>query len=377
MVAPRVELYGGLAPWTERAGGGEVVSDALLRSLFELGWKVRGVFLAPDPTSPPDRGYPVTVRRLRRRPVENAWTLARMALDAPPPRETVVQLSCPEAFLAARRLRGRAPLVGTVHHFDPPALPSVFTLRGVATLRRKQRHFMDRALLHACGRVVAVSRSSASCLAERGYVEDASKITVVPNGVEQAWFEVQPSPGAPGPATALFVGRLDHQKGVDVLLEALARVPELALDVAGDGPRMDDYRILAQGLGLADRVTFHGRLAHEAIRGLMARARLFVLPSRAESFGLAALEAMAAGLPVVVSGAGGLPELVGKEGESGLVVPPESPEGLAVALRRLANDPDGRAGMGRMARASALKLRWDRVARRYAEVYLEMLEPTL
>ena len=123
---------------------------------------------------------------------------------------------------------------------------------------------------------------------------------------------------------ALYVGRLAAEKGVDVAVEACrrARVP---LVVAGDGP-------LASGLGGARLV---GRVGDAELARLRAQASLAVVPSRSgETFGLAAAEAMAAGLPVVASRVGALPELVGEEG----LVLPGDPAALAAAIARLRGD---------------------------------------
>jgi glycosyltransferase involved in cell wall biosynthesis len=96
---------------------------------------------------------------------------------------------------------------------------------------------------------------------------------------------------------------------------------------------------------------------------------LFVNPSRAESFGVAALEAAASGLPVVASRVGGLPEIVA-EGETGLLVPPEDPAALAEALSGLIRSPERRRELGQAARARAVeRYDWQRCARAMERLY--------
>src|SRR5207245_5777728 len=138
-----------------------------------------------------------------------------------------------------------------------------------------------------------------------------------------------------------LLGRL---KGVDVLLRAAATLPGLLVEVAGDGPERP-------GLEAIDpSATFLGW--QPRLDDLLARWDVFALPSREEAFGIAALEAMAAGRPVVATRVGGLPELI-EDGLTGLLVPPDDPAALAAALARLAADPALRARMGQAARERA------------------------
>jgi glycosyltransferase involved in cell wall biosynthesis len=141
-----------------------------------------------------------------------------------------------------------------------------------------------------------------------------------------------------------YAGRLVRLKGVDVLLRAAATLPELRVEVAGDGPERPRLETIDP------RATFLGW--QPRLDDLLVRWDLFALPSREEAFGIAALEAMAAGLPVVASRVGGLPELI-DDGLTGLLVPPEDPPALAAALAGLAADPALRARMGQAARERA------------------------
>jgi glycosyltransferase involved in cell wall biosynthesis len=167
-------------------------------------------------------------------------------------------------------------------------------------------------------------------------------------------------PWAPpsGSAYALVVSRLAPEKGVDVAIAAcgLARLP---LVVAGDGPE----RAALQGLAGDGDVRFVGRVDDTELRRLRAGARLALVPSRSsETFGLAAAEAMAAGLPVAASRSGALPELVE---ESGLAAPGDA-EALAAAIARVSADPS--AGPRARTRARAL-CSPQAVARGLADIY--------
>jgi glycosyltransferase involved in cell wall biosynthesis len=163
---------------------------------------------------------------------------------------------------------------------------------------------------------------------------------------------------APSGDYALVVSRLSPEKGVDVAIEA-CRMAGIPLVVAGEGPRRESLRAQA---GAAD-VRFVGRVDDARLAALRAGAALALAPSRsAETFGVAAAEAMAAGLPVAASRVGALPELVGEEG----LAPPGDARALADAIARLRFDP--RAGERALARVRA-RCTPGIVAERLAAVY--------
>lgn len=176
---------------------------------------------------------------------------------------------------------------------------------------------------------VALSEAIAAQLRAVG----ARRVVVIPGAIEPV---AAVSPAADGP-TVLAVGALVAHKGHDVLAEAARRLPGVDIGVAGEGPlRPPGLRLLGQ---------------REDIPALLAAARVFVMPSRSEGQGLAALEALSAGVPVVASAVGGLVEVVG---EHGILVEPGDPvalaDGLARALR--GEHPDLAAGRAWAARST-------------------------
>jgi glycosyltransferase involved in cell wall biosynthesis len=166
------------------------------------------------------------------------------------------------------------------------------------------------------------------------------------------------------------IGRLDRQKGFDVLLRALAELPGTGLVLVGDGPERDPLQRLAGELDLAGRVEFQGW--HEDARRQLTGFDVFVLPSRFEGFPLAIIEAMLARLPVVATPVGSVPESV-LDGVTGRLVAPEDPGALALALRQLLADAGLRERMGAAGREHALNFTLGPMARAYEALYEEVL----
>ncbi|NOK18545.1 glycosyltransferase family 4 protein [Corallococcus carmarthensis] len=179
---------------------------------------------------------------------------------------------------------------------------------------------------------------------------------VVAHGFERERMHVIPLyaqvPPAPRPPVAresdllLFAGQLTAGKGLDVLLQALARTTRpCRLAVVGKGRQEAESRAMVDGLGLSGRVSFLGSMAPEALSSLYRRAACVVFPSRApETFGLVGVEAMAHGTPVIASRVGGVGEWL--TDETGLGVRPNDPLELAAAIDWMMAGPDPRGRLG-------------------------------
>jgi phosphatidylinositol alpha-mannosyltransferase len=202
---------------------------------------------------------------------------------------------------------------------------------------------------------------------------------VVPNGID---LDEAGSPEGSGPAwwpvegpVVLALGRVEHKKGFDLLLRAFARLvsekaipPTARLVVGGDGSALGGLRSLASGLGVADRLVLPGRLGREEVTAAVARADVFVVPSRIEAFGIVALEAWRGGCPLVMTCHGGAQDFV-TDRVDGLVVDPEDVAALGHAIASVLADPElGR----RLAAVGSRRVRdfaWDRVAGQYEALY--------
>jgi glycosyltransferase involved in cell wall biosynthesis len=164
--------------------------------------------------------------------------------------------------------------------------------------------------------------------------------------------------GLEGHPVAGVVGRLRHEKGQDILLEAMAqvaaRVPEARLLVVGDGPDRDALQAQARRLGLESSVVWAGQAAPEEVHAYYGAMDVLVVPSRFEGFGLVAVEGLAAGLPVVASGVEGLREIVeGLPGEE--LVPAGDAGALEKAIVDCLQCPKARAEFKPQARAEVTR----------------------
>jgi glycosyltransferase involved in cell wall biosynthesis len=217
----------------------------------------------------------------------------------------------------------------------------------------------ERATLHAATAVVATSPWAARRLAAvHGIAPD--QIHVVPPGVAPAPLAVADEAGS----RLLCVGSITPTKGQDLLVEALALLPDRDWGCLLVGPvtRAPEHvalvRNLVQRRGLSDRVALTGPLTGAALDAAYSAADLLVLPSRAESYGMVVTEALARGVPVLAAGVDGVPETLGLAPGGtvpGLLVPPADVAALAAALHRWLDDP----GLRRAARAAARKRRAD------------------
>lgn len=215
------------------------------------------------------------------------------------------------------------------------------------------RRLLARAALKRAAAVVVPSRAHVALSPE--LVGHESKVEVIPFGVDiERWVTV-PVPPAGGPPKAIFIGRLVRYKGVDILLRALERVPDLRLDIVGSGPESSRLKTLARALAITDRIRWFGEYPDEDLPRRMAEADFLVLPSVTveEMFGLVVIEAMAASRPVITTALPSGVREVNVAGDTGLEVPLRDVDALARALDMLAHDSELRARMGENGRLRA------------------------
>jgi phosphatidylinositol alpha-1,6-mannosyltransferase len=260
-----------------------------------------------------------------------------------------------------------------------------------------RRLLTHRALRRMDG-IVCVSRHTLEVLARLGAA--AGRLTVIPNGADPQRFgpldesertairrRLVPSAGQGGPLPGpvlLTVGHVSRRKAQDVVIRALpevaARFPGVTYLVAGLPSRRDEYRRLAETLGVEGHVRFLGRVDGGELPRLYAACDLFVLVSRTdrgdfEGYGIAAVEAALSGRPTVATVGSGLAEAV-LDGETGLLVPPEDPPATAAAILRLLDDPALAARLGRRALDRARgEQTWPRRIEEYDRFLREVIGP--
>ena len=351
-----------LSPHYGTLGGVRIIVDAIARAALADGHAV-GFVVDGDVDAAPAPGavvplYPfparaVVIRRLRRFTKRFPGTAVRLVRAVRAFAPDVVSVHCVRRFAPYAALVRRTTGVPQVLSLQEAALPP-----DVPENRR-----LFRLLVRAADVVAACSRESAEYARSVG---GAADVRIVPNGYEPAEFG--PGPALDNPRPYVYgVGRLETQKGFDVLVQALARLARRDVDVvlAGDGSARASLEALVRRDGVADRVRFLGATDRPTTVAGYRGAAVVACPSRFEGLPLVCLEAFAAGKPVVATSVNGIPEVV-RDGETGLLVPPDDPAALAAALDRVLAAPAESAAMA--ARGRALVERehaWPVVTRQY------------
>lgn len=245
--------------------------------------------------------------------------------------------------------------------------------------------WLERHALREASGISACNREAARIAEAKGF---GGRARVIPLGIDgsrftpsDAWAAPAAKPGSsaaeasgsPEPIVVGFLGRLVAEKGVLVLLDAVAADRRLRLRLGGAGPLAAELAERAARLGIADRVELVGAVAPDDVVDFYRSIDVLAVPSIAtpswtEQFGRVAAEAMACGVPVVSSDAGALPDVVGG---AGLVVPAGDAGALATALAEAAGPR--RAELREAGIARAAQYEWDAVARDYLELYRSVL----
>lgn len=220
---------------------------------------------------------------------------------------------------------------------------------------------------------VCVSRNACDVAANQGIPEDRLRLVYNAISVERFKSAIRSQSHSldENQKSLVAIARLSPEKGLSTLLKAVALIhkslPDLRLEVAGEGPCHAELLREANHLGIYEKVQFLGQVSDP--ENVLSRGRVFVLPSNSEGVSLTLLEAMAAGVPVVATDVGGTPEVL-ENGKSGLLVPPQNPEELANAIKRLWLDDDLRFRLS-LAADQRVSEQFDisRMTREYNELY--------
>jgi glycosyltransferase involved in cell wall biosynthesis len=263
--------------------------------------------------------------------------------------------------LAAKAAKVTAPLVTTEH----------------STHNRRRRRIyrpMDRWVYAQYRCIACISDAAAGALVQ-WLPEVTGKVRTCPNGVDVESFGNLPAASKyellslqESCPVLLSVGRMAHPKDHETVIRALSLIREAHLVLVGVGPMPKEYQKLAQNLGLAQRVHFLGRRAD--VPQLMKAADIYVQSSRWEGFGIAALEAMASGVPVVATRVPGLAELVG---DAGLLFESGDHYQLAGHLSTLLGDDKLRTRLAAAGQVRAATFSLEKTLDCYQTLYQELL----
>jgi len=281
------------------------------------------------------------------------------------------------AFSACALKRNfKVPLLSTIHATEQGRS------RGhLASDQQRAIHSAEWWLTYESWRVICCSQFMAHEVTSF-FQTPADKIDVIPNGVQADRFKrwngvdltrFRSMYALPEEKIVFYVGRIVHEKGVHVLIEAvphvLAEHPEAKFVIAGTGDLLDSLRHRAWELGVGDKVLFTGFISDDDRDRLYKVAACAVFPSLYEPFGIVALEAMAAKVPVVASLVGGLQEVV-THAETGITVYPDNAESLAWGINHTLARPDWAAQRAHNAYQLVLQeYNWQRIAQRTIQVY--------
>lgn len=277
------------------------------------------------------------------------------------------------------------------------AVPLLVTIHATEKGRRRgwldgelphQIHHAENSLAHAADRLITCSRSMLHEVVAYFGV-DSGKIEVIPNGVDASRFSAQlihdnrlqrQMYAGPDEALVFHVGRLVHEKGSQILVEAvphvLAAYPKTRFVIAGRGPLLERLHNRAAALRISDRVLFPGFISDEEAVRLFCVANVAVFPSSYEPFGLVALEAMAARVPLVVTNIGGFAEII-QHNVTGLTVYPDDADSLAWGICETLRDPTAAQQRARFAyEIVTSSYSWDVIANRTVQQYRELAAPT-
>ena len=207
-------------------------------------------------------------------------------------------------------------------------------------------------------------------LSELKYGQPPGRISFIPNGVSEEFFQLREFTGAPA-NRLLYVGTWLERKGIHYLAEAFAplaaRSPEIQLTIAGCIAAEAQVKTYFPA-ELHARINVLPFLARDAMPGLYASHDIFVFPSLVEGMPLTLLEAMAGAMPVVTTNTCGMSDLIENE-RNGLLVPAADAPALTAAIDRLRNSPEARRNLGLYAQESARRFTWDLVARQLEHVF--------
>jgi glycosyltransferase involved in cell wall biosynthesis len=301
---------------------------------------------------------------------------ARRILDEVQPDVLHVQSHFPLCRALIEAARSRNILIVATNHFMPENLVHYLPIGEAARLSVHGWAWRDAARVFALADVVTAPTPYAAALATVAGVP--GPVLPISNGVDLARFrsrsevgEFRLRYGVPDKPAITYVGRLDAEKNLDVVIRAFAKVRasmDAQLLLVGAGAERPKLSELAAEMNISEHVTFTGFVPDEDLPSAYAATTVFVNAGTAELQSLVTLEAMASGRPVVAADAAALPHLV-ENGETGYLFPPGDSDALADRLMLLLGDPQHAQALGRKARAVAEQHDESRTVAAFEQLY--------
>jgi len=294
-----------------------------------------------------------------------------------------------ETILIASRIRNIQPDLVHIHYVSidglAPALmkniPLIASVWGSDVFHdfRVNRKFrmIIRKILKRADAVTATSRFLAD--ETQKYLPRGKRINVIPFGVDTDFFRPIKPVKKDRNITLCYIKGLETHYGPHLLISILPKIlknyPKTRLIMVGSGSQERNLRHLSQKLNISSHVTFTGSLTPESVRGVLAKADIFIMPSLCqEAFGVAALEAQAMGVPVIGSRRGGIPEAV-KDGETGILYNPDEPGELFSSICRLLDSQKLRRRMGKSGREYVTgKFGWEGCTGKMDRLYTNLID---
>lgn len=356
----------------EGNGGGETVFRQVADGLERRGHEVFRVFSDPEV-------LPGKQEREKKK-----W---RMGLSTPSQWRGILQYNDAVGFIKsliglADFVRSVEPDVVNFHYFTAEALHFallktilryrlVVTCHGSDVLNLHKTPIQEKVapfVLAQADRVTCVSQALVEKLQKK--VSRPLSTRVIHNGIDPSfWHKNGDTKGERQEEHLVSVGALRDVKGHDVLLRAFEQVaerhPEVTLQIVGDGPNRNLYESMIADAGLTDRVSISGWRSRKGVREALHEASIFVFPSRHEGFGLALVEAMAAGCPVVASDVGGISEIT--LDTLARLVPSEDPDALAEVIVESLADLCWQKEAAMASKQRASQFDWKRVIDTYEQ----------
>ena len=239
----------------------------------------------------------------------------------------------------------------------------------VLTLQSTNTSLFLGAMHRSAHRITAIS----TALIQRAQTMGRSDVLHIPNGINLAEIRRACLLHPKISTRILFVGRLEHMKGVDVLLRAFAKIaasvdPTVHVRIVGNGFLFSALQKLAIKLGIDTRVTFVGRVTGQAVFDEFAQAEIFVGLSRSEALGNVFLEAAAAGCAIVATQTGGIPDIV-QHNLNGILVPIDDDKAASIAIKNLLSDSSLRLRLTGEAKKNIDRYDWKNISEKYADLY--------